>query len=408
VPTLDDPHSLMQLIAWSESGGAFHFFERARDGSGWLWAGNSFSALARPSRGRGPFDSHVNGSMVMKELKFPWVHWHSQSNTIPRDLVLDSEELRRHPLFRRFDGAQDLEDVVKRGVQRWTARRFDREIVDGRLGDLACAVRQLVTTTAVNLVSSSVAARMAPATEHVDLPPTFFLDRDGLAFCLQELTGAPPEWADQPLTVRGETYADVSAALGIHVVDTGGRRIPGDTQFAFVVPERAFEDLAVVAALVRRQVLSPRLVLCALMVDFPNPVFSRRRARLLRHFPAGAAVGSGGRSLDEEVVPAVRALRRPGAPEDEFLRWWDEPGDLAAVVTGAVDRYLAAVRRRLADPGGVRDVLRLAEARKDAFRRRPVAEFAPSTSRCDERVPALRMTEDAVVVATIQGPEENP
>jgi hypothetical protein len=23
------------------------------------------------------FDSHVNGSLVMKELKAPWTHWHS-------------------------------------------------------------------------------------------------------------------------------------------------------------------------------------------------------------------------------------------------------------------------------------------------------------------------------------------
>ena len=83
----DDPTALMQLIAWSESDGAFHYFERTRDGSGWMWAGNSFHALEPKTRGRGPFDSHINGSLVMKELKFPWVHWHSQADGISRSAL---------------------------------------------------------------------------------------------------------------------------------------------------------------------------------------------------------------------------------------------------------------------------------------------------------------------------------
>jgi hypothetical protein len=225
-----------------------------------------------------------------------------------------------------------------------------------------------VTTTTVNLVSSSVAAELVPATERVDLPLTFFVDHDGLSACVKELTaGAPLEPSDLPVTVHGRTYAEVSAELGVHVLDAEGRRIPGDTHFAFVVPERSFEDLAVVAALLRRQVLGARLGLCALMVDFPNPVFSRRRARLLRYFPADAAVGSGGQELDAEVVAAVRAHSVPGAA-----------------------------------------VLRLAESRRNAFRRRPLAEFPPSTARFDIHVPALRMTEDAAVVAADHAPEESP
>ena len=405
VPSLDDPAALLQLIAWSEAQGAFHFFERVGNSSGWVWAGNSFHALEGPSRGRGPFDSHVNGSLVMKELKFPWVHWNSMSSIIPRTQVLHSEELLRHELFQQFDGAEDLEDVVTRGIRRWTSRRFERESVDGRLQNFSRYARQLLTTTTVNLVSSSIAGSLTATSDEIDLPVTFFLDKDGLERCLGELTGepAPPP---QKVTVDGRTYADVSEELGLHVVDTAEQRIPGDTSFAFVVPERAFEDFAVVAKLIDAQVLSPRLALCALMVDFPNPVFSPRRARLLRYFPDSAPVGSGGRQLDDDVVAAVRdAQAGAGGPEAEFLRWWDLP-DLPTAVREAVDGYLTAVRGRLQEPEGVRDVLRLAESRRQAFRRRRLAEFPPTTARLGEPVPTLRVTEAADVLPATNGTEE--
>ena len=48
----------------------------------WVWAGNSLSALETPSRANACFDSHVNGGLVMKELKIPWMNWESSTGTI--------------------------------------------------------------------------------------------------------------------------------------------------------------------------------------------------------------------------------------------------------------------------------------------------------------------------------------
>ncbi|NJM79419.1 MAG: hypothetical protein HC854_07065 [Flavobacterium sp.] len=47
----------LQLISWDNIIGSFNFYERR--GNFWFWAGNSFHALQAPTRGKGPFDSHV-------------------------------------------------------------------------------------------------------------------------------------------------------------------------------------------------------------------------------------------------------------------------------------------------------------------------------------------------------------
>ena len=57
----------------------------------------------------------MNGSLVMKELKFPWPHWHSMSASIDSALAPD-DQLRSEPLFQNKAGAQDLEKVVKSGI----------------------------------------------------------------------------------------------------------------------------------------------------------------------------------------------------------------------------------------------------------------------------------------------------
>ena len=78
---LDSSSAFLQVIGWDNSAGAFQFYER-RD-EAWVWAGSSWDALTDDARGHGPFDSHVNGALNMKELKAPWIHWHSQAAAIP-------------------------------------------------------------------------------------------------------------------------------------------------------------------------------------------------------------------------------------------------------------------------------------------------------------------------------------
>ena len=79
-----------------------------------FWAGMSHHALEDATRGKGPFDSHVNGSLVMKELRPPWVHWHAPQAGINEEALAPDDPLRDEPLFTHRVTAERLETEVVR------------------------------------------------------------------------------------------------------------------------------------------------------------------------------------------------------------------------------------------------------------------------------------------------------
>ena len=389
---LDDSGSLLQLIAWSEIQGVFHFFERTS--AGWGWAGSSLHALQDSSRGKGPFDSHINGGLVMKELKEPWNHWHTMTSGIPRDLIFETDEERNHSLFSELTGAQELEAAVKTGVRRWTKRRVQKDLEGGQLLNLKWYARQILWTTSVNLVSSTVLSRVIAIKPEFALPNSFFFDEDGISFAASQLSDQAVLPSSE-ITVLSNLYMAALDELQVHVeASEDGPSVPGDTHFAFLVPERAFEDLAVVEVLVRREVLSPRLALCLLMVDFTNPVFSPVRAGLLPLFPESIAQGAKGEALDNRVISEARA--KPSSSTQELLRLWDDQ-DLLGTVQRRLADYATAVQARLHAADGVVDLLKLADSRKEAFRKRRLNEFRHTTSVNGATVSHLAMREDGSV-----------
>jgi hypothetical protein len=147
--------------------------------------------------------------------------------------------------------------------------------------------------------------------------------------------------------------------------------------FAFVVPEPAFEDHAVVAEAVRIGLISERLAACLLMTDFPNPVFSTRRAALVRHVPATANIQDGQSRFSVDMAEAILAAAEGSAahsPEREFAErwaageaWWEEFGQL-------LSDYYRAVGRQLTIQEGFDAYYRLAESRRDQVRSLPILE----------------------------------
>jgi len=392
--TGDPRRRFLQVIGWDDTNGVFHFYERRN--STWVWAGNSWHALSPPSRGEGPFDSHVNGSLVIKELKSPWIHWHSVAASVPPEIFPEDDPARTDPLITRRSGAELLEAaVVIPGIERWTDSRLARTTTaDGTVERVPELLVQLLETTTVNLVSSPQVSRIVEPGDRLALPATFFVDSDTLAESLG--LSAPP-----PLSTSGALYLDALDRFDVALA-AGRFRQKGDTHFAFSVPERAFEDVAVVRKCLEMGLLSQRFVACALMVDFSNPVFSPARRRLLRYVPETAKLTNSSSELSDQIAAAIQRAgpgASDGSPERSFVAHWHLGDDWRAEFDRRLDAYYTALRERLDDPDGFDAIFRLAESRRHRVRGMELSEGRPllfARTNIDTAAP-LVMLPDATV-----------
>ena len=147
--------------------------------------------------------------------------------------------------------------------------------------------------------------------------------------------------------------------------------------------------------------LTRRLAACLLMTDFPNPVFSARRASLLAHVPARAVVTAGESSFSTEMGKAITAAAPGtpgGSPEREFAARWALGDDFAAAFDEELLRYYRAVSDRLATQQGYDDFVRLAESRRDRVRAMPIFESPLLFAQTDVPRRARAMRADATVL----------
>jgi hypothetical protein len=383
-------NAFLQVIGWDDQAKVFNYYEHR--GGAWAWAGNSTHAFDLRARGKGPFDSHINGSMVMKELKFPWNHWHSVAANIPNEVFKPDDPAKNDPLITGRAGAEKLQEhVVQPGIRRWTDSRFSKEIsADGKLARVVPLLEQLFTTTSVNLTSTGKESRAMEKATSIGLPGSFFVDVDAFSGPL----GLP---APPALTITGDAYLVALAKFDVALVD-GDFRQPGDTHFAFLVPERAFEDLDVVKKCFETKLLSDRFVGCLLMVDFANPIFSTRRASLLTHVPAAFDGPAGGLSdaIGAAIVQAASSTVATSA-ENEFASLWALGDGWKAESQRRLTDYYAALTRLLGSPGGFEEVFKLAESRRRQVMSLQLSEGRPLlfASTNIPPGPPLRMRPDA-------------
>lgn len=394
--TGDPAQTFLQIMAWDARNEVFNFY--AREGETWVWAGNSEHALAPGSRGQGPFDSHVNGTMVMKELKQPWINWNSMNAGFSLEVLAPDDPVRQHPLLRDLSGGEQMErSVVRPGVRRWHAVRVANAIgPGGMIASPGHFLRQLFETTTVNLISSTVESRSVRRDTRFDLPLSFFINSDALFNVVGLLLAVSPPRA------LGAHYLDSLAKFEFAIAELDFRQ-DGDTHFAFLVPEPAFEDVDLLDQLIRAGLLSRRLVACVLMVDFPNPIFSTRRARLMKHLPDAAISATGWSEAIAGRIMAASEASSPGSPEREFAANWSLGEDAwrGAFVQRITD-YFIAVERELARADGFDAYVHLAESRRREFRPLPLneARLLVPTTNIPLSSPTLQMTVEGTVVAT--------
>jgi hypothetical protein len=395
---LDATDQFLQLIAWDPAKGAFNFYERR--GGTWFWAGNSHHALAPDSRAQGPFDSHVNGSMVMKELRAPWSNWHSMRASIQDNVLSPTDSLRTEALFLSRNSAHELEtSVVRPGIERWTRARLKRATQGGSLNDVRYFMRQVLEATTVNLISSDTLSKEVTDTGTLTLPTSFFLNTEALL----DIVGLEPDIS--VVKIPGRFYREALTRYQFELRDETYRQ-PGDTFFAFLVPEPAFEDLNVLAALVQEQLIDARFAASLLMIDFPNPLFSQRRRKLGTYVPQTANLNSASGVKSDIQTAFVAALEAAeptlaaDSPEKEFLNNWRLPADQwKKRFEQRIEVYFARLQEIASTSDAVDAWIRLAESRRREFRRRPLAEFrlTTPTTNIAENAPTLVMIADGTV-----------
>ncbi|GAA6179573.1 hypothetical protein NBRC116594_10110 [Shimia sp. NS0008-38b] len=373
----DQPMSengLMQVLSWDPDKGAYNFYQR-RTGT-WFYSGDSTHALASPTRGRGPFDGHVNGSLVMKELRAPWLHWDSQAVPIPPEAFAPDSPILNHRLMANTVGAEVLEtEIIQPGIDRWTNARFDLSIQGVELRNADTFLRQLVETTAVNIVSSDREFREVADGVKVNVPSEILLNIEAWARLLD------------PLTIRGRVQIDGghllqaidSLGLALEDRETGFRQ-PGEAFFCLACPSPAFEDLSTIFGLLDHGVLSTGLVRAILAVDFCNPIQSVRRSSLLRHMPKTGVLGDGPGSCQAKILDAfsAEAAARPDSDEAQVLDWLGTGDDDAqrARIGGEIAAYYDAAKQAMQTQEGVMDLMRLIVSRRRYFRTLGVSEFS--------------------------------
>lgn len=390
----------VEVMAWDDQRGGFNYYRTlTRDGAerSWVWAGNSRHAWERDTRASGPFESHPTGNLLFKELKLPWVHWHGPPAIIDgRDLPA-GDDLASHPWFSDKQGAYVLEDsVAKPAISRWNRRRLAQVQESGVLVDPVQVMERFLGSreprrATVNLVSSRDSNEEVKTAQSVRLPLTFFVDFDTLTGVLG-LAGP-----DQPMSVPGSHYRDALSRFEVAVRNhdqehplNGDEPFerPGDTHFVFLVPERAFEDVDFVRQMIKPQpqvgepelgLVSERLAGCLLMVDFPNPVFSRRRVTLLKHVPEREMPDDEWPAFSQELgdrIAAAATGEPETAAENEFALLWSAGDGWRTMADERLRSYYGAPAAQLQSLEGFANLFQLAEARRDHVRRMPLNEMA--------------------------------
>ena len=156
----------VELMAWDRRAGGFNYYQTVGPSSAWVFGGNSRHAPVDPTQGKGPFESHLSGNVVMKELRFPWLHWHSFAANILPSVLPEDPPLVGHPWVTgsKPDGAEVCElQVAIPSIRRWTRARFDRLLADGGVIDYPHRILlQVLGTPSVNLAPDRGRAGPSP------------------------------------------------------------------------------------------------------------------------------------------------------------------------------------------------------------------------------------------------------
>jgi hypothetical protein len=355
-----------QVISWDSASSKYNFYQLipqvGEDGPFvWSWAGDSTMARQPQTLGKGCFDCHHNGVIIMKELQAPWNNWDSQLATIASAVV--PEAVASEALFQDKTGAQVLERAVQGGFQTyyraWLRERFHSAASDIQLTDVPQMLRHITTNTTLNFQSSQMQSRGAntsPPNQDISGLPRDFLVWDSVLSTVLALDYTRPD-----VTLPRDAYDQFLKDHAFELVQRFGDQTlyaeQGSTYFATFVPVPPAEDVFFITQLRSAGIVTDKLIAAILLVDFTNPVFSRARARLQAYaemVPTGT-VTDGVSSVPTDFAEKVRQGAQGQPPcdqsridectaEQQFLSIWDlSDADWKARAEARISAYIDAI-----------------------------------------------------------------
>ncbi len=340
--------NFIEAMGWDENSGSFNYYklDKRQDepAATWKFRGNSKDAdlLSATSRQGTCMQCHINGAPVMKELDLPWNNWESFSAPTPYLRSGNGSwpivNAANSPL-KDLRGAETLENPIMSAITRFNERQIDRlKSSDGKtIVDAKRLLKPLFVTTEFNLISSDTVSALHPfspasnrPTSGLGVPTSFFINRKIL-----NLLGVSTDFS----------FAELSGQDYDHLVrqtkTTLNGKQPGDTHFAWSVPEASFIDTDWVRQLDENKIVPRPFTLAALAIDLETPILSADRAKLWsdKILPAQFTIGPSG-NLIPQVVKNLTALNpAAGTPEAKFLQLLQKPETVAATVQKMVDQY---------------------------------------------------------------------
>ncbi|RYP20438.1 hypothetical protein DL765_002814 [Monosporascus sp. GIB2] len=366
--------SILQVASFNSDDGFFRFYDRERLGRGagagqWLYFGSSMDAFAPDTQGLG-----------------------SQSW--------------------RFDMADRLAIMVTTGTKAWFSKR--RYLDFGPIRDPKPVAERVHQWMAHVLMTTTVSISCSKSADtEIKIPSGFFINSAALSIVMDDI----PElhlgtrttatiiivliWSvqeDQIQPCTQESYEAACRELGLFTLNKmpNGGNLDVATEGEGFAPWKVLtpcpEDREGIERILESGLLPKKVLIALLMVDFWNPIFSYRRARLMRYIPSTLVFSPAGSSSDDrylfsnDLAEAIQTgiesleLNKRTSPEAEFLELLSQP-DLEQEAKRRIQKYVNNINAKLATKEGVLGYMRLAESKRRMFRpppssRRPVHPLA--------------------------------
>ncbi len=393
----------LQLIAWDPQKNKFNYYE-LNDDKNWSWAGDSSHARQPQFIGKGCFDCHHNGSVIMKELKVPWNNWTSQLANI--DLSFLPIMVAQDSNLSKLIGAERLEQDIEGGVSQYYTAWLDEHISSDlkTITDVPELLRHLTTTTSVNFESNNP----SPGNTDIVPPKNFFLFDDALSQVAGDDFGDAGYNFPSTISFDTKKFKQIIGDKGFALRQCD--RIPdtnkcqpntldyeqkGTTFNTFFVPVPSNEDTLVIKNLWngRFQVIrnnqrknitfiSDKFTTAVLMVDFQNPVFSSVRSSLQTYadkLDVATIDNQGVSNIPSLFVAQIQEAVKSQPPcptqdldscsaEQQFLNTWNLPdATWKNTVNQRIQSYLDAVNNQIANGTGLTDYVNLSISRGRQF-----------------------------------------